>query len=86
MVSVMLIPIKMVWGMQMRTSRKITLAAVGGLVIITMIVSIVRTVIMANVTSIHDAPSQHIFYLFEVMIGKYLRETEKREPYPGPED
>ena len=72
--TVMLIPITMLWGVQMQRSRKIALAGIFSLVIITMIFAIVRTAVVGSVeTRLPDSSWLYMWSAIETSVGKLDR-------------
>lgn len=80
--TVMLIPITMLWGVQMKWGRKATLAGIFSLVIITMTFAIVRIAVVGSVKSIAvvgsvkrrvpDDPWLYMWSAIETSVGKLM--------------
>ncbi len=65
----MLIPISMLWGTQMRLRRKLALAGIYSLVIITIIFAIVRTTLVSSLTRLPDTLWLYMWSAIETTIG-----------------
>ena len=68
---VMLIPITMLWGVQMKWKRKFALAGIFSLVIITMVFAIIRTAVVASTKTHHlfDSSWLYMWSAIEVSVG-----------------
>lgn len=71
--TVMLIPITMLWGVQMKWGRKATLAGIFSLVIITMTFAIVRIAVVGSVKRRGpDDPWLYMWSAIETSVGKLM--------------
>lgn len=71
--AVMLIPITMLWGVQMKPSRKFALGGIFSLVIITMIFAIVRTVLVGSIQGrLPDSSWLYMWSAVETSVGKLI--------------
>lgn len=72
--TVMLIPITMLWGLQMEWRRKFTLAGIFSLVVITMIFAIVRTAVVSSSKTSHSPDSSWLYMwsAIEVSVGQWI--------------
>lgn len=71
--TVMLIPITMLWGVQMKRGRKAALAGIFSLVVITMIFAIVRTAVVGSVaTHLPDSSWLYMWSAIETSVGKQI--------------
>ena len=71
--TVMLIPFTMLWGVQMKRSRKAALAGIFSLVIITMTFAIVRTAVVGSAKKrVPDSSWLYMWSAIETSVGKLM--------------
>lgn len=66
----MLIPVTMLWKVQMRLSKKLALAGIFSLVMITITFATIRAIASITSTGIRDPSWRHLWTVIEAFVGK----------------
>lgn len=68
----MILPIAMLWGVQIQVSRKLALGGIFSLVIITIAFAIIRTVAVTTLTRLPDTSWLYMWSAIETTVGKNM--------------
>ena len=74
---VMVLPIVMLWGVQMQARRKLALGGIFSLVIITIAFAIIRTVAVTTLTRLPDTSWLYMWSAIETTVGKNMTSPVK---------
>ena len=69
---VMVLPIAMLWGVQIQVRRKLALGGIFSLVIITISFAIIRTVAVTTLTRLPDTSWLYMWSAIETTVGKNI--------------